>query len=178
MAGRLRRREAVLRETPPAPPSRGGATSQLAALDCHKSLRTSYFTLMNTGTVTLEGFLCSGLGEGAGFTSLDWVDHQLHGKLGFRPHPGTVNLKLAGSDWNTARNAMLAAAGIAIEPPPGFCAAKCFAVLIAGRIEGAAILPDVDDYPADKLEIVAPVAVRRELHLQDGDRVALRLQIE
>ena len=67
--------------------------------------------------------------------------------------------------------------GIAIEPPSGFCAAKCFAVLIAGRIEGAAILPDIADYPADKLELVAPIDVRRELHLRDGDRVSLRLQI-
>ena len=133
---------------------------------------------MNTGAVTLAGRLCSGLGEGAGFTSLDWVERQLRDKLGFRPHPGTVNLSLAGHDWDTARDAMQVAAGIAIEPPPGFCAAKCFAVLIDGRVVGAAIRPDIPDYPADKLEIVAPVAVRRELRLNDGDRVTLRLQIE
>jgi CTP-dependent riboflavin kinase len=128
--------------------------------------------------MTLEGRLCSGLGEGAGFISLDWVEHQFQGKLGFWPHPGTVNLSLAGSDWDMVRDAMLAAPGIAIEPPPGFCAAKCFAVLIDGRVVGAAIRPDIPDYPADKLEIVAPVAVRRELRLNDGDRVTLRLQIE
>jgi CTP-dependent riboflavin kinase len=132
---------------------------------------------VSTGTITLDGRLCSGLGEGAGFTSLDWVEHQFRDKLGFWPHPGTVNLNLAGSDWDTARNAMQAAAGIAIEPPPGFCAAKCFAVLIAGRIEGAAIIPDIEDYPADKLEIVAPVAVRQELRLDDGDRVTLQVRI-
>jgi|688.fasta_scaffold801675_2 riboflavin kinase len=133
---------------------------------------------MNTGAVTLAGRLCSGLGEGAGFTSLDWVEHQLRDKLGFRPHPGTVNLSLTGSDWDRARDAMQVAAGITIEPPPGFCAAKCFAVLIDDSIEGAAILPEVEGYPADKLEIVAPIAVRRELRLNDGDRITLRLQIE
>jgi CTP-dependent riboflavin kinase len=132
---------------------------------------------MNTGAVTLAGRLCSGLGEGASFTSLDWVEHQLRDKLGFRPYPGTVNLSLAGHDWDMARDAMLAAAGLAIDPPPGFCAAKCFAVLIDDSIEGAAILPEVEGYPADKLEIVAPIAVRRELRLNDGDRVTLRLQI-
>lgn len=130
---------------------------------------------MSTGAVTLQGLLCSGLGEGAGFISLDWVEHQFHGKLGFWPHPGTLNLKLAGDDWDGARKAMQAAPGITIEPPPGFCAAKCFAVLIAGCIEGAAILPDVNDYPVDKLEIVAPVAVRQELRLNDGDRVTLQV---
>ncbi len=133
---------------------------------------------MNAGAVTLQGRLCSGLGEGAGFTALDWVEHQFHDKLGFWPHPGTVNLQLAGSEWDAARGAMQAAAGIAIEPPPGFCAAKCFAVLIAGQIEGAAVIPDVADYPANKLEIVAPVAVRQELRLNDGDRVTLQVRIE
>ena len=132
---------------------------------------------MSIAAVTLAGRLCSGLGEGAGFTSLDWVEHQLRDKLGFRPYPGTVNLSLAGHDWDLARDAMQAATGLAIEPPPGYCAAKCFAVLIDDSIEGAAILPDIEGYPADKLEIVAPVGVREELHLNDGDRVTLRLQI-
>ena len=73
---------------------------------------------------------------------------------------------------------MQLATGITIEPQPGFCSAKCFAVLIDGSVAGAALLPDVGDYPANKLEIVAPVAVRQELHLNDGDRVTLQLQIE
>jgi riboflavin kinase len=128
--------------------------------------------------MTLDGTLCSGLGEGAGFIALDWVDRQFLEKLGYRPYPGTLNLSLEGADWIAAREAMQMAAGIAIEPPPGFCAAKCFAVLIDHSIEGAAILPEVEGYPADKLEIVAPVAVREELRLNDGDRVTLRLQIE
>jgi CTP-dependent riboflavin kinase len=46
---------------------------------------------MNAGAVTLQGRLCSGLGEGAGFTALDWVEHQFHAKLGFGhiPAPST-----------------------------------------------------------------------------------------
>jgi CTP-dependent riboflavin kinase len=132
---------------------------------------------MNAGAVTLEGRLCRGLGEGAVFTALDWVEHQFRAKLGFRAYPGTLNLHLAGSAWDTARAAMRAAPGIAIDPPPGFCAAKCFAVLIAERIAGAAILPDMPDYPGDKLEIVAPVAVRQELRLNEGDRVKLQVHI-
>ncbi|MDP2812034.1 MAG: DUF120 domain-containing protein [Rhodocyclaceae bacterium] len=49
--------------------------------------------------------------------------------------------------------------------------------LCSGLGEGAAILPDVAGYPADKLEIVAPVAVRQALRLRDGDRVTLLVQI-
>ena len=130
-----------------------------------------------SATLTLQGQLCSGLGEGAGFIALDWVGRQCRDKLGFHPHPGTVNLCLSGQDWAAARDAMLRAPGIAIDPPPGFCAAKCFTVVIDGCVEGAAILPEVDAYPEDKLEIVAPVAVRQALHLRDGDPVRLLLHI-
>lgn len=132
---------------------------------------------MNCGAVVLEGCLRSGLGEGAGFTSLDWVTRQFHSKLGFVPHPGTLNLSLKGGDWDAARADMEQAPGIAIEPPPGFCAAKCFTLVIDGRIQGAAVIPEVPDYPADKLEIVAPVALRDALRVSDGDCITLHLLI-
>lgn len=127
--------------------------------------------------MVLEGSLRSGLGEGAGFTTLDWVARQFRSKLGYAPHPGTLNLSLSGGDWDSARADMEQAPGIVIEPPPGFCAAKCFTLVIDGRIQGAAVRPDVPDYPSDKLEIVAPVAVRDALRLSDGDRITLHLLI-
>ena len=133
---------------------------------------------MSSNAVILEGRLCSGLGEGAGFTALNWVERQFRDKLGYQVHPGTLNLCLSGSDWLAARDAMQVAAGIPIEPPAGFCAAKCFTVLIDGCVEGAAILPEVTDYPDDKLEIVAAIAIRHELQLSDGDRVSFQLHIE
>ena len=127
--------------------------------------------------VELEGELCSGLGEGAIFTEIDWVARAFRERLGFIPYPGTLNLSLSGDDWAQARALLCRVPGIPIEPPPGFCAAKCFAVTLNECVDGAAVLPDVADYPADKFEIVAPVAVRRELGLQDGDRVRLRVKI-
>ncbi len=129
-------------------------------------------------TLSLEGVLKCGLGEGAGFVALDWVSRQLADKLGFDPFPGTLNLALQGGEWDAMRDALQAAPGIAIDPPPGFCAAKCFRVRIDDRIEGAAILPEIDDYPRDKLELVAPVGVRSALALGDGDTVTLTLHLE
>ena len=132
---------------------------------------------MNCGAVVLEGCLRSGLGEGAEFTALDWVARQFRSKLGYVPHPGTLNLSLSGGEWDSARADMEQAPGIAIEPLLGFCAAKCFTLVIDGRIQGAAVIPGVPDYPADKLEIVAPVSVRDALRLSDGDCVTLHLLI-
>ena len=125
----------------------------------------------------LEGTLCRGLGEGAGFTTLDWVECQVREKLGYVPFPGTLNLSMAGEAWENIRDRMRDSPGIVIEPPAGFCAARCFEVLINRRVKGAAILPDVAGYPADKLEIISPVAVRQALHLNDGDIVTLDMRI-
>ncbi|MCF8199467.1 MAG: CTP-dependent riboflavin kinase [Sulfuritalea sp.] len=126
----------------------------------------------------LEGKLCSGLGEGAKFTQLEWAEREFLEKLGFSPYPGTLNLSLAGSAWANARSRLHQAVGIPIVPPQGFCASKCFEVLINEQIEAAAVLPDIADYPTDKFEVLAPVAVRQKLDLQDGDIVRLRIKVK
>jgi CTP-dependent riboflavin kinase len=120
----------------------------------------------------------SGLGEGARFTRLDWVLAEFRAKLGFAPHPGTFNLRLQGIDWERARRALRAAAGIPITPAPGYCGARCFPVVVGGHVPGVAVLPDVAGYPEDKLEILSPVALRAALGVGDGDRVRLRLELE
>lgn len=134
--------------------------------------------VMKSLNIEIEGTLCSGLGEGARFTQLAWAAREFREKLGFTPYPGTLNLMLSGPAGAAARSRLQQAAGIAIVPPSGFCAAKCFPVTVNGRIEGVVVLPEVDDYPADKFEVLAPVGLRRELGLCDGDAVRLRLEIE
>lgn len=126
-------------------------------------------------TLSLQGEVCTGVGEGAGFVQLPWVRREFSAKLGFEPYPGTFNLRLDGAEWEAARARLAAEPGIAIVPQPGFCAARCFRVVIAGQVTGAAVLPEVPDYPADKLEIVSAVPVRRTLGLVDGDRVSVSL---
>ena len=122
-------------------------------------------------TLLLVGEACSGLGEGAGFTRLDWVRREFLAKLGFEPYPGTFNLRMSGPEWEAARRLLACEAGIGITPEPGFCAAKCFHVVIAGRITGAVVFPEVADYPDDKFEVISAVPVRQALGLADGDRV-------
>lgn len=128
-------------------------------------------------TLDLEGEVCRGVGAGAAFTAIDWVREAFRERLGFVPHPGTFNLAMAGPAWEEARRALAAAAGIAIDPPPGYCAARCFRVALNGQAEGALVLPEVPAYPADKFEIVAPVALRHALGVADGDRVRVRVRL-
>lgn len=119
----------------------------------------------------ISGRVTSGLGDGSRFTELAWVRRQFRARLGFVPYPGTLNLQVRGAAWNALRRKLGSEKGIPIVPPEGFCAAKCFRVIIDGALEGAVVLPDVPNYPADKLEIIAPHSVRERLGLRDRDRV-------
>lgn len=134
-------------------------------------------------TIALEGRVSSGLGEGTRFMALDWVQAQCRERLGLAPWPGTFNLAMSGPRWERYRSLLqaapndAAAAGpvIALSPPPGFCAANCVALRIAGTLDGYAIVPLLDDYPDDKLEIIAAQPIRCALGLADGDRVTLTM---
>lgn len=123
------------------------------------------------------GVVCSGLGEGARFTALDWVGAAFARRLGFAAWPGTLNLRMAGAAWRRWRRDLPQRRGVRIDPPPGFCAATCFAVTLDDRVRAAAVFPDVPDYPDDKLELVAPVALRETLALHDGARVRVRMHL-
>jgi riboflavin kinase len=51
-----------------------------------------------------------------------------------------------------------------------FGAGKCYLITING-IKSAVIIPERTHYPANLLEIIAPVNLREKLHLRDGDEV-------
>lgn len=80
---------------------------------------------------------------------------------------------MKGASWDQARRVLAREAGIAITPAPGFCAAKCFHVVVAGCITGAVVFPDVADYPPEKFEVISAVPVRQTLGLADGDEVSI-----
>lgn len=127
------------------------------------------------GELEFEGRVCSGLGEGARFVALEWVVREFRRTLRFQPWPGTLNLQMGGAAWTRWRRGLTPRDGILITPPPGFCAARCFVVRLDGWLRAAAVVPDVSGYPGDKLELVAPVALRAALGLHDGAPVRVRV---
>lgn len=130
-------------------------------------------TEAEAATLQLAGEACSGLGEGTTFTELEWVRRAFLARLGFEPYPGTFNLRMGGPEWEAARRVMAGEAGIAITPEPGYCAAKCFHVVVAGRITGAVVFPDISGYPPDKFEVISAVPIRQALGVADGDTVSV-----
>ncbi len=116
----------------------------------------------------------SDLGRAASFMAVDWVEKSLTEKLGFAPYPGTLNLRLEAESMKTTWREVRRSPGIEIAAPDAaFCQARCFLVRIESKHQGAVILPEVADYPADKLEVVAPVRLKDALGTADGSLVTL-----
>ena len=128
-----------------------------------------------TGT-TLSGRLATGIGQGRHFTGLGWARIQFIHKLGIDPWLGTLNVVVDDPDAAAVWARLKRAAGTRIENPgngPRDCGARCYRVLVEGRIAGAVVLPEVGGYPPAQVEVIAAVGLRRALGVEDGDPVRL-----
>ncbi len=124
----------------------------------------------------LEGYLVSGQGRASDFTGKDWVRRRLIELAGIDPHPGTLNLELRDDMSRTIWQSWRGLPGCAIEPPSSaFCRSRCYPVRIAGGVPAAVLLPEIDGYPEDKLEIVAALPIRQ--HLSLGDQARIRVEL-
>jgi HAD superfamily hydrolase (TIGR01549 family) len=130
------------------------------------------FPLLEAGD-WIQGQLIDGEGVAAGFTELPWVQQQVRTRLGFEPHPGTLNLRLSSAKDVAAYQRLKVLSGIALEPEAGFCAARCYQVLVEARQPAAVIAPEVAEYPLDKIELLAPVRLREALNLEAGSPVTV-----
>jgi riboflavin kinase len=130
-------------------------------------------------SVTLEGTVFTGFGEGAYYISKDGYRRQFIEKLGFDPYPGTLNLKLTTDYDVKARNELEAYPGVEIEgfknEDRTFGAVKCYPVIIQNDVKGALILALRSHYDVSVLEIIAPVPLRKQLKLKDGHKVKVEV---
>ena len=115
----------------------------------------------------LFGKVVSGLGRGAEFTELHWAKKQFIEKLGIDPHPGTLNIQLNADcidmGWRDLPSYTI------LADSDKSCDASCYPIFIANQYTGAIVVPLVDGYPANQLEIIAPVPLRQKLSLHDDD---------
>ncbi len=132
-------------------------------------------------TLSLEGRVFSGFGEGRYYISLEGYRRQFVEKLGFDPFPGTLNIRLESSLDIRARRELESMRGILIE---GFSnekrtygGAKCFRAIINGEVEGAVVLIERTHYDESCLEIISPYNLRERLGLRDGNLVRVEVDI-
>ena len=130
-------------------------------------------------SITLEGVLFSGLGEGAYYIAKDGYRKQFIEKIGFDPYPGTLNLKLT-TDYDIKTLAELEKypalefEGFKNETR-SFGPVKCYPTMINNKVKGAAVFAMRTHYDTSVLEIVAPVFIRSKLKLKDGNKVKVEI---
>jgi len=130
-------------------------------------------------SITLEGTVFSGLGEGAYYISLEYYRKQFIEKLGFDPYPGTLNLKLTTDYDIKARSELEAYPAVEVEGFKNenrtFGHVKCYPVIIENKVKGALISALRTHYDASVIELIAPVFLRKHLKLKDGHKVKVEV---
>lgn len=112
--------------------------------------------------------------------ALDWVQDLLNERLGYHPFPATLNVRPKGAeDAQIWRRVQRDHAGTPLTPASaGHCGAKLYRVEVyretnSVKVGGAILLPEVDNYPQDKIEIVAPVRLKDHFRVNDGDQLTV-----
>ena len=115
----------------------------------------------------IQGNVVSGLGKGRMYVR-QYQDY-FEKFLGFRCYPGTLNLqidKLPSFNYDKK---------IAIVPTKPFGIVDCYRIRINKKYEGAIIIPHKTRHGKEIIEIVAPINIREQLHVNDGDELTCEL---
>jgi len=123
----------------------------------------------------LVGRVFTGQGEGRRYVELAWVKQQVKEKLGFDPYPGTLNLRL--NEETAKRRVMLEKdAKLRLCYSEGYCTGLLFKASVDDVACGV-VIPQVEDYPENVLEVVAPVNLKHKLRLRDGDLFTVMVHV-
>jgi len=130
-------------------------------------------------SVTLEGVVFTGFGEGAYYISKENYRKQITDKLGFEPYQGTLNLRLL-SDYDVkTRMELEMYPAVEVEgfksSDRSFGLVKCYPVMVDNKVRGALVIATRSHYDASVLEIIAPVYLRKKLNLKDGHKVKIEV---
>ena len=130
-------------------------------------------------SVTLEGTVFTGLGEGAYYIGKESYRNQIIEKLGFEPYPGTLNLKLSSDYDIKTRMELDGYPAIEVKgfqnQDRTFGLVKCYPAVIGNEVKGALVTALRSHYDASVLEIIAPVCLRKALCLKDGNKVKVEV---
>ncbi|MFD1632655.1 DUF120 domain-containing protein [Haloplanus ruber] len=135
-------------------------------------------------TLSLNGTVTSGMGEGRHYISLSGYMRQFRERLGYEPFPGTLNVELTAESVRSRGEMDALETGTTRidgweDGDRTFGPATCYAARVdadTNSYEGAhVIVPDRTHHDETQLELIAPVKLRDELGLDDGDTLTVRL---
>lgn len=130
-------------------------------------------------SVTFEGVVFTGFGEGAYYVSRDHYRKQFIEKLGFDPYPGTLNLKLV-TEYDIKTYSELGAYPAIeidgfVDEDRTFGPVKCYPATIENKFKGAVISAMRSHYNSSVVELISPVCLRKALDLKDGNKVKVEV---
>ncbi len=128
--------------------------------------------------IVLKGKVVTGDGEGQYYLSLKGYRDQVREKLGFDPYPGTLNV-LLDPESTERRSLLLFRKAIVLkgfeEGGRRYGEVLAYPAQVSGFWPSALIVPLKTHHPPSIIEIIAPVKLRNELRLKDGDEVTVRV---
>ena len=137
--------------------------------------------LAESGRIEIHGKVSTGLQDGKYYIGLNEYSESIRSKLGFKPFPGTLNIKLNDIDDTECKEKLCAMEGIVIggfrRGERIFGSIRCFGCRVNG-IEGAIVIPERSHYGFDVMEIISPFNLREKLHLADGSDVKVEVMVE
>ncbi len=124
--------------------------------------------------MNVTGWIESGRGEAAYFTSLIWVMTGIERHAGFLPFPGTLNVRIAPGEVETLRQLFAVKDFQLIPDDPRLCSASFKHVWVHGN-RCVAVFPqkEVRAHGEDVIEIIAACHLKRVLGLSDGDPITV-----
>jgi len=125
--------------------------------------------------IVIRGHVVTGLGEGAYY--VDVYSSKLQSALGFKPHLGTLNVKIVDEESRKAISRMknttpLVLSGFSHKGRT-FGDVICYRVKMNKKIEAAIVIAQRTHHSDEILEVVAPMYIRDALKLSDDDEVTL-----
>ncbi|MFX1606593.1 MAG: DUF120 domain-containing protein [Promethearchaeota archaeon] len=125
--------------------------------------------------IVIEGSVVTGLGEGAYYVEI--YSSKLRTALGFKPHLGTLNVKITDDESRKAISRMkntppLVVSGFTHKGRT-FGDVICYRVKVNQKIEAAVVIAQRTHHSEEILEVVAPINIRNALDLNDDDKIIL-----
>lgn len=135
--------------------------------------------LKGTTRVEIVGYVTKGIGEGRFYMSKEQYVEQIFELFGFKPFPGTLNIRLEKECLSTF---------LMLKEKPGillkgfserdrtYGSVKCFKATIQ-ELLCIVVIPERTHY-TEIMEVASKYNLRNLLNLKDGDRVIVRVEID